>query len=111
MTSPFLTAWPSLNGSAMSSPETSGAIPTSTSGWTLPVAVTRCVMFRTTAFSVVTMVGFTAFRLLSTAATTRPSTTTMPRMIHRPRRDFLRAGIAAGAGAIGGRKDGSEVMG
>ena len=35
----------------MISPDTSGAMPTSISGCTLPVAVTRCVMVRTTAFS------------------------------------------------------------
>ena len=48
---------PSLTGSSMISPETSGAIFTSTSGWIFPVAVT-CVMFLRNALSVVTGIGF-----------------------------------------------------
>jgi len=53
----------------MISPVTSGAIFTSTSGWTLPVAETICVMVFTTAFSVVTTTALSP-RLLATIATT-----------------------------------------
>ena len=96
ITSPFLTDWPSLNGNAINSPETSGAIPTSSSGCTLPVAVTRCVIVRIIAFSVVTVVGTTACLFLIPAAMRSTTTMTMARMIHHFRRDFLRTGTAAG---------------
>ena len=45
----------------MISPETSGEILTSISGWILPVAVTSCVMVFRNALSVVTGIGFSRF--------------------------------------------------
>src|ERR1700759_2619768 len=61
------------------SPETSGAIFTSTSGWILPVAVTSCVMFVRTAFSVVTGIGFSGLRdtTIALAPATTSTITTM----------------------------------
>src|SRR6478736_1125704 len=104
ITSPFLTRAPSLKGSAMISPPTSGVILTSISGCTLPVAVTRWVMLRTMAFSTVTMVGFSVFLFFAAAAA--PSTTRSaiaPRMSQRRLRDFFLAGTGAGAtGAVWG---------
>ena len=59
--SPLCTICPSFTGMSMISPETSGEIFTSTSGWILPVAVTSCVMFLRNALSVVTGIGFSRF--------------------------------------------------
>src|SRR6478609_9979147 len=104
ITSPFFTRAPSLKGSAMISPPTSGLILTSISGCTLPVAVTRWVMLRTWAFSTVTMVGFSAFLFLAAAAAaSTTNSTTAPRIYQRRLRDFFLTGTGAWAtGAVGG---------
>jgi hypothetical protein len=53
---PLRTSCPSFTGISMISPETSGAIFTSTSGWILPVAVTSLLrdVLRMRAFSMST---------------------------------------------------------
>src|SRR5258706_13149457 len=61
----------------MISPETSGEIFTSTSGWILPVAVTSCVMARLDAFSVVTGIGCSRFFRATAAPIVAASATTM----------------------------------
>ena len=55
--SPLRTLAPSGNGISMISPAASVEIFTSTSGWTLPLAVTICVIVFTNASSVVTATG------------------------------------------------------
>lgn len=66
------TTCPSFTGISMISPETSGAILTSISGWIFPVAVTSSVMFVRKAFSVVTRIGFS--RLPETTFATTAAT-------------------------------------
>src|SRR4051812_7819126 len=89
----------------MSSPPTSGLIFTSASGCTLPVAVTRWVMLRTTALSTVIIVGFSW--PLFFAAADRPTIATSamaPRTNQRRLRDFFLTGAGAwcATGAEGG---------
>src|SRR5947199_656426 len=60
---------------SMISPDTSGAIFTSTSGWILPVAVTSWVTDLRNALSVVTSIGFSRF-LLMTIAVRAPTIST-----------------------------------
>lgn len=52
---------PSVTGISTISPETSGDILTSISGWIFPVAVTICVTVFRIAFSVVIGIGFSRF--------------------------------------------------
>src|SRR5712691_3838025 len=59
---PLRTACPSFTGISMISPETSGAIFTSTSGWIFPVAVTSWVIAFRKALSVVIGIGFSRLR-------------------------------------------------
>ena len=66
---------PSFTAISTISPETSGAIFTSISGWIFPVAVTSCVTFLRKAFSVVTRIGLSRF-FDATAATRTPMITT-----------------------------------
>src|SRR5580658_4326564 len=68
MTAPFLTDMPSRYGRDVISPKTSGVIFTSTSGWTLPVAVTTWTIVLVTAFSVVIATPVPAARFFATAA-------------------------------------------
>ena len=62
----------------MISPETSGEILTSISGWILPVAVTSCVIVLRKALSVVTRIGFSRFLAMADATTAPIMTTRMP---------------------------------
>ena len=66
--SPFFTGAPSVTGSSIISPATSGEIFTSVSGCTFPVAETNCTIVRVVAFSVVIGTGFS--RLLAMIAPT-----------------------------------------
>ena len=59
----------------MISPDTSGEILTSISGWIFPVAVTISVIVLRTAFSVVIGIGFSRF-FCATDAAIAPMTTT-----------------------------------
>ena len=85
-------------------------MPTSISGCTFPVAVTRWVIVRMTAFSVVTVVGTAECLLLKMAAPINTASSTTPRTIHHIRRDFLRTGAAVGAAAVPGAGDMNEFM-
>ena len=65
---------PSFTAISTISPETSGAIFTSISGWIFPVAVTSCVTFLRKALSVVTRIGLSRF--FEATIATSPRTTT-----------------------------------
>src|SRR5437773_2128702 len=62
----------------MISPDTSGAIFTSTSGWIFPVAVTSCVTDLRNALSVVIGIGLSFFRAATIAVKTTIRTTAAP---------------------------------
>src|ERR1700690_695571 len=109
MRSPFLTAAPSLNGRATISPNTSGVILTSTSGWILPVAVTTWTMVLVTASSVVTGVTAAELRFLTSAMATSAATSTVAPAMYQTSLDFLRALTAGEAEAFPGER--AAVMG
>src|SRR5437588_4692933 len=90
---PLWTVCPSLTGISTISPDTSGAIFTSTSGWIFPVAVTSCVTALRKALSVVTGIGLSRLRAATIPPRTR--TTTAARPIMRKSRFFDRLGCIA----------------
>src|SRR5271166_988605 len=94
----------------MISPNTSGLILTSTSGWTFPVAVTVWTIVLTTAFSVVTETPTFAVRFIAMARPTRAATSTQPPITHHFALDFLR-GLATDAAAVAFPGERAAVMG
>src|SRR5438552_19127215 len=95
----------------MISPETSGAIFTSTSGWILPVAVTSCVIVLRNAFSVVTGIGFSRFFDMPNATAAIAITRTMPTIQYSFFRDFFGLAIDVRGPAVMRRftPDGRQV--
>ena len=83
----------------MISPETSGEILISSSGWIFPVALTSCVIVRTTALSVVTAMPCWLRCAFILAPTARAMIKTTPARMNHFSFDFffLAGAVAAGA--------------
>src|SRR5262245_27244600 len=77
---------PSVTGNSMISPATSGEILTSVSGCTLPVAETIWTIVLSTAFSVVTGIGFSRLDNAIETISQRTKNPIEPMMIWRLRR-------------------------
>src|SRR5580658_4861633 len=105
MTAPFLTDMPSRYGRDVISPKTSGVIFTSTSGWTLPVAVTTWTIVFVTAFSVVIAMPVPEARFFTMPMAMKTPRTTVAPMTHHFILDFRRGLAAVATGTFPGERE------